>query len=105
GRYSLHLAVHTNNLNIVRYLVEQTSISLNIKDHLNKTPYEYALELSQHDIANYLLDKNNQITLNKNIEIVTKIDSNEQINNEDNISSLNLEQNLLPYLLSISTDD
>ncbi|CAF2768557.1 unnamed protein product [Rotaria sp. Silwood2] len=72
GRYSLHLTVHTNNLNIVPH---------------------------------YLLDTNNQITLNKNIEIVTKIDSNEQINNEDNISSLNLEQNLLPYLLSISTDD
>ncbi|CAF1246941.1 unnamed protein product [Rotaria sp. Silwood1] len=105
GRYSLHLAVNTNNLNIIRYLVEQTSISLDIKDHFNKTPYQYALELSQSDIANYLLEKKNQIIINKNIQIITKVDSTEQINNKNNISSISLEQNLLPYLLSISAND
>ncbi|CAF3704029.1 unnamed protein product [Adineta steineri] len=106
GRYSLHLAVNTENLSIIRYLVEQTSISFDIKDHFNQTPYDYASKLSQSGIANYL-NKEKYITIekNKNIEIRIETNSFKQINNEKNISTITLEENLLPYLLSISTKD
>jgi urea transporter len=101
GRYSLHLAVNTNNFNIVRYLIEQTSISFHIKDHFNQTPYDYAVKSNQLDIQNYLLDK----MTNKNIEIIVTTNSIEQTNKEEKIYSMNLEDNLLVYLLSINNID
>lgn len=56
-RNALHIAVITNQIDIVRYLVEHFSIWLDIKDYFRQTAINYALRLTDLTIANYLLEK------------------------------------------------
>ena len=59
GRNSLHMAVITNRLELVRYLVEETPIWLDINDFYRQTALDYARLLPDDSIANYLTDKLN----------------------------------------------
>ena len=57
GRNALHLAVISNQCDIVRYLVEHFPIWLEVPDYFEQTPMNYAMRLSDLSIANYLLSQ------------------------------------------------
>ena len=57
GRTALHLAVMTNQYGIVRYIVEQFPVWLEVADYFQQTPMHYASRLPDLSIATYLLSK------------------------------------------------
>ena len=56
GRNALHLAAITNRFDIVRYLVEEFSVCLDIVDYFHQTATDYALRLTDSMVANYLIE-------------------------------------------------
>jgi urea transporter len=117
GRNSLHMAVITNQLKIVRYLVEQFPIWLDIKDYFHKTAIDYALRLPDLSIANYLLYKrdNNYMPLNIStdksplLQIVVErsLENKKNLNEakKDEESSININENLFPALFSMISSE
>ncbi|CAF1475562.1 unnamed protein product [Didymodactylos carnosus] len=57
GRNALHMATITNQFNIVRYLVEETCVCLDVVDSFKQTAIQYAVRLPDLTVANYLLYK------------------------------------------------
>ncbi|CAF3954511.1 unnamed protein product [Adineta steineri] len=103
GRNPLHIAVMENNVDIVHYLVEHTSIDLNLVDQFKQTAIEYASHSSDMIIFNYLRNKkDSNISRRESIplDIVTETNLNDQTQtNNTEILSMNIERNCLPALL------
>ena len=76
GRNALHIAVITNQFDIVCFLIEQYPIWLDIKDYFQLTAIDYALKFSYLDIANYLINhyKNNSIPFNLSINYLENLE-------------------------------
>ena len=56
GRNALHLAAISNHFDIVRYLVEESSVCLDTVDYFYQTAIDYALRLTDLTVANYLIE-------------------------------------------------
>ncbi|XP_042903388.1 alpha-latrotoxin-Lp1a-like [Parasteatoda tepidariorum] len=85
----LHLAVHYELYNIVKYLVERGA-NLNARNLKNQTPYDLAVNLSSKLIIDYLKSRRNRFlrsltisTLNKNESMNFKTRSFDSITKED----------------------
>lgn len=63
GVSALHYAVQKNDLNAVKFLVENRAADLNAVNHLNETPLHFAAVNSQTDIVKYLLEQNANVHL------------------------------------------
>lgn len=101
GRYSLHIAVQMNHYHLVKYLTEHTNVSIDIKDHFNKTPYDYSSELIDKEIYNYLTEYRNLKPNRKNI-----IRYFTEINHDiENSLLFELEEYLLPHLFSLFNEE
>ncbi|CAF3922058.1 unnamed protein product, partial [Rotaria sordida] len=114
GRTALHLAVCSNNLSIVKYLVEEGKASLVIADYYNQTPVHYALNLTDIRIANYFHHYREQISKQKPRKVKVfmedifgddDIDNQEQENNDEESSEnipMTIEESLLPALFCMA---
>lgn len=114
GRNALHLAVISNQFDIVCYLVEEFSLWLYTPDYFRQTPLDYALRLSDKKIADYLSMKRDNNNKNndtlKNIEkdkpklleiIVEKNLEKKEVNERKKMTkdySTRLDESLLPTL-------
>jgi ankyrin repeat protein len=58
GDTLLHIAVMHNHIQIVKYLIDNYDVDVNVRNHAGKTPLMIAKEKSFSNIANYLLSKN-----------------------------------------------
>ncbi|CAF2106442.1 unnamed protein product [Rotaria magnacalcarata] len=110
GRNSLHLAVMTNQSQIVSYLVEHCSVWLNTADYFRQTVFDYASRLSDVHIMNYLLEQRdisrplekksteNSKPLEIIVEQILENKDNIQQNENDQNYSVNMDESLLPTL-------
>ncbi|CAF4172060.1 unnamed protein product [Rotaria sp. Silwood2] len=116
-RNALHLAVITNQFNIVRYLVEGASARLDVVDCFQQTAIQYASHLPNSVIADYLLhERDNSIPVKIPTEklmhletvLITgsadkKQDKEEEEEAKEKIFSMTLQESLLPALFSMNT--
>ncbi|CAF1587390.1 unnamed protein product [Adineta ricciae] len=106
GKNSLHIAVLTNQIDIVIYLVEKTRVWLDIADHSHRTAMDYSLTLEDPTIRNYLSDKvankHNPLSINPEKQIFLA-NSEEKLSEkqEDKSSTKHLDEILLPSLFWI----
>jgi ankyrin repeat protein len=103
----LHIAVITNQFDIVRYLVEESSAWLDIHDRFHQTAIHYALRLNDLTTANYLLSKkdNNHIPPNisqdqsKLLQIIVENNFAKKKDSKENEEiSTSMDESLLPIL-------
>ena len=57
GRNALHIAVMTNQFELVSYLVEEFPVWINIRDYFGQSALDYAMRLPDLNIANFLKEK------------------------------------------------
>ncbi|CAF1382313.1 unnamed protein product [Rotaria sordida] len=115
GRNALHLAVITNQFNIVRYLVEETCARLDVADCFQQTPIEYASHLPNLLIADYLShERDNSIPVKMPTEKLMHLETvvisgsdnkkqNKEEEEEEKTFSMSLQESLLPALFSMNT--
>ncbi|CAF1123463.1 unnamed protein product [Rotaria sordida] len=110
GRNALHLAVITNQFDIVYYLVEEFFVCLDVPDYFRQTAMDYALRLPDPTIADYLLQKraNNYIPVKTSgkkstllaivVEKNLKNKTNAQKRKDNEEYSISMDESLLPTL-------
>ncbi|CAF3211104.1 unnamed protein product [Rotaria socialis] len=113
GRTALHLAVCSNHISVVKYLVEECNSSLTIVDVYLQTPIQEARSLPDTHIANYLQrwrDNSSKITTTQELDriledMLDQYDNDGPEEEEDgkdesfiNHSSVSIEESLLPAL-------
>ncbi|CAF3150924.1 unnamed protein product [Rotaria sp. Silwood2] len=109
---ALHIAVITNQFNIVRYLIEEVSARLDIVDYSQRTAIEYASYLPTTVITDYLLDKKDvSIPMKMKAENIMDIETvviknpdrkTDEKQDDNRTLSINLQESLLPALFSIN---
>jgi urea transporter len=117
GRNALHLAVITNQLDIVRYLLEQSSAKRDATDHCHLTPTDYARCLSDSTISEYLLyTANNRraasLTSSTDSSALSLCIVDEHLPNKinaerqaDRACSTSIDVSLLPSVFGVLVDD
>ncbi|UJR20485.1 hypothetical protein I4U23_023613 [Adineta vaga] len=106
GKNSLHVAVLTNQFDIVTYLVEKTRVWYDIPDHSHRTALDYALTLPDSTIQIYLLDKlahqHNPLSINPEKFISMPMPKGKTTEKQDDRSLVkSLDEILLPSLFWI----